>query len=67
MSETKIYGIPNILLGFDYVTIERGEKIIIYDDNQEWITNEVIKICHPKVIPGWWNCAKSRWCLQVRF
>ena len=52
MSETKIYGIPNILLGFDYVTIERGEKIIIYDDNQEWITNEVIKICHPKVIPG---------------
>ena len=44
LSETKIYGIPNILLGLDYVSIAKGGTIIIYDDNPESIAKEAIKI-----------------------
>ena len=42
--ETKIYGIPNILLGFDYLIISDGGTIIIYDDRPESIAKEAIKI-----------------------
>ena len=44
LSETKIYGIPNILVGLDYVSIAKGGTIIIYDDNPESIAKEAIKI-----------------------
>ena len=44
MSETKIYGIPNILVGLDYVSISKGGTSIIYDDTPESIAKEVIKI-----------------------
>ena len=44
LSETKIYGIPNILLGLDYVTIAKKGTIIIYDDTPESIAKESIKI-----------------------
>ena len=44
LCETKIYGIPNILLGLDYVTISEGGTIIIYDDKPETIAIESIKI-----------------------
>ena len=44
LSETKIYGIPNILLGIDYVTISKGGTIIIYDDRPESIAEEATKI-----------------------
>jgi hypothetical protein len=33
--ETKIYGIPNVLLGLDYTTISEGGTIIIYDETPE--------------------------------
>ena len=44
LSETKSYGIPNILLGIDYVTIAKRGTINIYDDSPESICKEVIKI-----------------------
>ena len=44
LCETKIYGIPNILLGLDYVSISNGGTIIIYDDKPESISNKAIKI-----------------------
>ena len=44
LSETKIYGIPNILVGVDYVSISKGGISIIYDDTPESIAKEAIKI-----------------------
>ena len=44
LSETKIYGIPNILVGIDYVTYSKEGVVIIYDDNPEWIGRNAIKI-----------------------
>ena len=44
LSETKMYGIPNILLGLDYLSISRGGTIIIYDDTAESISKESLKI-----------------------
>ena len=48
LCETKIYGIPNILLGLDYVTISEGGTIIIYDDKPETIAKEAIEILKNK-------------------
>ena len=42
--ETKIFGIPNILLGLDYIIFSKGETIIIYDENPEAIEKESLKI-----------------------
>jgi hypothetical protein len=44
LSETKIYGIPNILIGLDYLSISHGGTIIIYDDNPESIAKVAMKI-----------------------
>lgn len=44
LSETKIYGIPNILVGLDYLSMSNGGTIIIYDDKPESIANAAIKI-----------------------
>lgn len=44
LSETKIYGIPNILLGIDYVSISKEGTVIIYDDSSESLSFEIIKI-----------------------
>jgi len=44
LCETKIYGIPNILVGLDYVSIAKGGTIIVYDDKPETIAKESIKI-----------------------
>jgi glycosyltransferase involved in cell wall biosynthesis len=44
LSETKIFGIPNILTGLDFVTLSEGGTVIIYDDNPETIGKEAIKI-----------------------
>ena len=48
LCETKIYGIPNILLGLNYVSIAKGGTIIIYDDRPESLANEAIKILKNK-------------------
>ena len=44
MSETKIYGIPTILCGLDYITLAKGGTVIIYDDNPNTLAKEAIKI-----------------------
>ena len=48
LSETKIYGIPNIVLGLDYVFNAKGGTIIIYDDLPESLAAEAIKIIMEK-------------------
>ena len=42
--ETKIYGIPNILLGLDYIANSKGGTFIIYDDTPESLAKEAIHI-----------------------
>ena len=44
MCETKIYGIPNILLGLDYTSISEGGCFIIYDETSESLANIAIKL-----------------------
>jgi glycosyltransferase involved in cell wall biosynthesis len=44
LSETKIFGIPSIICGLDYLTLAKGGTIIIYDDNPDTIAKEAIKI-----------------------
>ena len=44
LSEAKIYGIPSILLGMDYISIKKGGIIIIDNDSIELIAKEAIKI-----------------------
>ena len=44
LCETKLYGIPTILLGLDYISMAKGGTIIIYDDKPETISKEAIKI-----------------------
>jgi glycosyltransferase involved in cell wall biosynthesis len=48
LSETKMYGIPNILIGLDYVQISKGGTIIIYDDSPESLAKESIEIMKNK-------------------
>ena len=49
LSETKMYGIPSILLGLDYVSISNGGTIIIYDDNPESLAKNSIKILNNQI------------------
>ena len=42
--ETKIYGIPNVLLGLDYTTISEGGTIIIYDETPESLAKSSLDI-----------------------
>ena len=44
LSEVKIYGIPSILVGLDYISIAKKGTIIIYDDKPITIAKEAIKI-----------------------
>ena len=44
LSESKIYGIPNILLGLNYISLSNKGTIIIYDETPESIAKESIKI-----------------------
>lgn len=48
LSETKIYGIPNIIIGLDYIFNSKGGTIIIYDDHPESLASEAIKIIENK-------------------
>lgn len=43
LSETKIYGIPNILIGLDYVSLSKKGTIINYNDGVEEFALEIIK------------------------
>ena len=44
LSETKIFGIPNIICGIDYLALAKGGTIIVYDDNPITIAKEAIII-----------------------
>ena len=44
LSETLIYGIPNIVVGLDYVSTSKGGIVIIYDDSPISIAKIAIKI-----------------------
>ena len=44
LCETKVFGIPNILTGLDFVVMSEKGTVIIYDDNPELIAKESIKI-----------------------
>ena len=44
LSETKIYGIPNIITGIDYVSAAKGGVINVNNDDPKIIANESIKI-----------------------
>ena len=48
LSETLIYGIPNILVGLDYVSAAKGGTVIIYDDSPISIAKIAIKILKNK-------------------
>lgn len=49
LSETKIYGIPNILVGIDYIKNGKEGIYVIYDDNPETIANIAIKILNDEI------------------
>ena len=44
LSETLSYGIPNILVGLDYVSASKKGTVIIYDDSPISIAKEALKI-----------------------
>ena len=44
LGEVKIFGIPTILCGLDYIILSEGGTVIIYDDNPETVAKEAIKI-----------------------
>ena len=44
LSETKIFGIPSIICGLDFLALAKGGTIILYDDNPITIAKESIKI-----------------------
>ena len=44
LGEVKIYGIPSILCGLDYIILSKGGTVIIYDDDPNTIGEEAIKI-----------------------
>ena len=50
LSETKLYGIPNILLGLDYVSISKGGTIIIYDETPESLAKNAIRILNNSLL-----------------
>lgn len=50
LSETKLYGIPNILLGLDYVSISKGGTKIIYDETPESLAKNAIIILNNSLL-----------------
>ena len=48
LGETKLYGIPSIICGLDYLTLAKGGTVIIYDDNPDNIAKVAIKILKNK-------------------
>ena len=48
LAETKIFGIPNILIGLDYLTISEGGTFIIYNDSPLSLAEISVKILKNK-------------------
>ena len=49
LSETKMYGIPNILLGLDYLLLSKNGTIVIHDDLPETLAKVSIKILYQRI------------------
>ena len=43
LSEAKLYGLPSILMGLNYVSLSNGGTVIIYDDKPESLAKVAIK------------------------
>ena len=48
LSEAKLYGLPTILMGLNYVSLSKGGTVIIYDDKPESLAKVAIKILKNK-------------------
>ena len=44
ISETKIFGIPTIICGVDYLALAKNGTVIIYDNNPNYLAREAINI-----------------------
>ena len=44
LGETKIFGIPSIICGLDYLSLAKGGTIIIYDDNPITLAKEAVLV-----------------------
>jgi len=44
LAEAKVFGIPSLICGLDYLTLAKGGTVIIYDDNPITIAEEAMKI-----------------------
>ena len=44
LCETKIFGIPNILIGLEYLSASSGGTVIIFDDSAELLAKESINL-----------------------
>lgn len=44
LSEAKIFGIPTIICGLDYLYLSKGGTIMVYDDSPQTIAKEAIKL-----------------------
>ena len=44
LSEAKMFGIPSIIIGLDYLALAKGGTVIINDDNPNSIAKEAIRI-----------------------
>ncbi len=49
LSETKLFGIPNVLLGLDYILLANNGTIIIYDDHPETLAKVSLNILYKKL------------------
>ena len=49
LSETKMYGIPNILLGLDYLLLAKNGTIIIHDDLPETLAKVSMKVLYQRI------------------
>ena len=48
LTESKIFGIPTIICGLDFLALAKGGTIIIYDDNPDTVAKAAIKILKNK-------------------
>ena len=44
LAEAKIFGIPSIICGLDFLVLSKGGTVILYDDDPDIIAKEAIKI-----------------------
>ena len=50
LCETKIFGIPNILIGLEYLSASSGGTVIIFDDSSELLAKESINLLYINIL-----------------